>query len=192
MQMAQQSPLSKSLSVDNSPANPLTLANGFNAAPGITPNTFAIDPDFRVGNAQNWQVSAQMDLPGALVATATYIGIKGTHAVQAFLPNTYPAGAVNPCPSCPSGFTYLTSNGNSTREAGSFSCGGGCTTGSRRPAQYTYSRVHRQRRRWAAAGRARSVIAQNWLDLERRARSFEFRPAAPGDAAVAVHHRAWA
>ena len=38
----------------------------------ITPNTFAIDPDFRIGNAQNWQVSAQMDLPAALVATATY------------------------------------------------------------------------------------------------------------------------
>src|SRR6185436_14767321 len=103
MQMAQQSPLSKSLSVANGPLNPLTLANGFNAAPGITPNTFAIDPDFRIGNAQNWQVSAQMDLPAALVATATYSGIKGTRAMQAFLPNTYPAGAANPCPSCPSG-----------------------------------------------------------------------------------------
>ena len=44
MQMAQQSPLSKSLSVQNSPANPLTLANGFNASPSTTTNTFAIDP----------------------------------------------------------------------------------------------------------------------------------------------------
>ena len=119
-QMAQQSPLSKSLSVANSAANPLTLANGFIAAPGITPNTFAIDPDFRVGYAQNWQVSVQMDLPAAMVVTATYIGIKGTRAVQAFLPNTYPAGAVNPCPSCPPGYVYMTSNGNSTRESGQF------------------------------------------------------------------------
>ena len=102
-QMAQQSPLSKSLSVANSAANPLTLANGFNATPGITPNTFAIDPDFRIGYAQNWQVSAQMDLPAAMVATVTYNGIKGTRAVQAFLPNTYPAGVANPCPSCPLG-----------------------------------------------------------------------------------------
>ena len=101
MQMAQQSPLSKSLSVQNSPHNPLTLANGFNAAPGITPNTFAIDPDFRVGNAQNWQVSAQMDLPAALVATATYNGIKGTRAVQAFLPNTYPGGRGESLPLLP-------------------------------------------------------------------------------------------
>ncbi len=29
-----------------------------------------------------------------------------------------PIGAVNPCPACPAGFAYLTSNGNSTREAG--------------------------------------------------------------------------
>ena len=62
--MAQQSPLSKSLSVQNSLLNPLTLANGFNATPGMTPNTFAIDPDFRIGNAQNWQVSAQMRSAG--------------------------------------------------------------------------------------------------------------------------------
>ena len=64
IQMAQQSPLSKSLSVQNSAANPLTLANGFNAPPNITTNTFAIDPNFRVGYAQNWQLSVQRDLPG--------------------------------------------------------------------------------------------------------------------------------
>src|SRR5260370_17633913 len=116
--MAQQSPLSKSLSVLNTPANPLTLANGFNCTPGITPNTFAVDPNFRIGYAQNWQISAQQDLPAALIVTATYLGIKGTRAVQAFYPNTYPTGAFNPCPSCPSGYAYMTSNGNSTREAG--------------------------------------------------------------------------
>ena len=37
------------------------------------------------------------------MVTAPTSGIKGTRAGQAFLPNTYPAGAVNPCPSCPSG-----------------------------------------------------------------------------------------
>ena len=58
-QMAQQSPLSKSLSVQNSPNNPLTLANGFNASPTITPDTFAIDPNFRLGyNAELADVGA--------------------------------------------------------------------------------------------------------------------------------------
>ena len=117
-QMAQQAPLSKSLSVENSPACPLTLANGFNACPSISEDTYAVDPNFRVGYAQNWELSLQKDLPGSLQMTATYLGTKGTRGVQDFLPNTYPIGATNPCPSCPIGFAYLTSNGNSTREAG--------------------------------------------------------------------------
>jgi hypothetical protein len=71
-----------------------------------------------VGYAQVWQVSLQKDLPWALVGTVTYSGVKGTRGTQEFLPNTYPIGATNPCPSCPTGFVYRTSNGNSTREAG--------------------------------------------------------------------------
>src|SRR5262249_23920069 len=73
-QMAQQSPLSKSLSVQNTAANPLTIANGFVNAQGITPNTFAIDPNFRVGYVQSWQLSIQRDLPSALQMTAMYLG----------------------------------------------------------------------------------------------------------------------
>ncbi|MCL5745356.1 MAG: carboxypeptidase regulatory-like domain-containing protein, partial [Acidobacteria bacterium] len=117
-QMAQQSPLSKSLSVQNSPDHALTLANGFRASPSTTSNTYAVDPDFRVGYVHNWQVSMQRDLPGSLQLTANYLGIKGTRGLQEFLPNTYPAGALNPCPACPLGYVYLTSNGNSIRHAG--------------------------------------------------------------------------
>ncbi|MGH9663523.1 MAG: TonB-dependent receptor, partial [Bryobacteraceae bacterium] len=73
-QMAQQSPISKSLSVQNSAADPLTLANGFNASSSTTVNTYAVDPAFRVGYTQNWQLSVQRDLPGSLQMTATYLG----------------------------------------------------------------------------------------------------------------------
>jgi hypothetical protein len=116
-QLAQQPPLSKTLSVQNSAADPLTLANGFNASPLTTPNTFAIDPNFRVGYAQNWQLSVQRDLPGAFLLMAAYSGIKGTRGLQEFLPNTAPIGAVPACPACSVGYTYLSSGGNSTREA---------------------------------------------------------------------------
>ncbi len=175
-QMAQQSPLSKSLSVANSPLNPLTLANGFNLTPGITPNTFAIDPNFRIGNAQNWQVSAQMDLPAAMVATVTYNGIKGTHAVQAFLPNTYPDGVTNPCPSCPSGYTYMTSNGNSTRESGQVQLRRRLHNGLTATAQYIYSKSF-DNAALGGRGQGSSVIAQNWLDLsaERGPSNFDQR-----------------
>jgi hypothetical protein len=116
-QMAQQPPLSRTLSLQNSATNPLTLANAFNVPAAAAQNTFGIDPNFRVGYAQNWQLTVQRDLPGSLQLAATYLGIKGTHAAQAFLPNTFPIGAANPCPTCPAGFVYLTSTANSSREA---------------------------------------------------------------------------
>ncbi len=106
-QMAQQYPFSKTLSLQNSVTNPLTLANGFNAVPGVLPNTFGIDPDFRVGYAQNWQVSVQQDLMEGIVMTVTYLGTKGTRAAQIFAPKLlYPIGATNPCTACPAGYRY--------------------------------------------------------------------------------------
>jgi trimeric autotransporter adhesin len=140
LQMAQQSPLSKSLSVQNSSACPLTLANGFNECSGTTPNTFAVDPNFRPGYAQNWSLSLQRDLPGSLLLTASYLGIKGTDGVQEFLPNTFPIGATNPCPLCPIGFAYLASGGNSTRQAGQIQLRRRLHNGLTGTLQYTYSK----------------------------------------------------
>ena len=138
--MLAKAPLSKSLSVQNSPDCPLTLANGFNTCPSITPNTFAVDPNFRPGYAQNWQLTLQRDLPGSLQLTATYLGIKGTRGPQEFLPNTYAVGAVNPCLQCPVGFAYLRSNGNSTREAGQIQLRRRLHNGLSGILQYTYSK----------------------------------------------------
>ena len=167
MQMAQQYPLSKSLSVANTPQNPLTLANGFNATPGVTPNTFAIDPNFRIGYSQNWQLSVQKDLTEGIVLTATYLGIKGTRGVQVFMPNTYPLDSPNPCASCPSGYAYMDSNGNSTREAGQLQVMRRFHNGFSSTVQYTYSKAI-DNAALGGTGRTQSasVIAQNWLDLE--------------------------
>jgi len=164
LQMAQQAPLSKSLSVQNSALDPLTLASGFNVSPATTPDTFAIDPNFRIGYAQNWNLSVQRDLPGSLVVTATYLGIKGTRGVQQFLPNTYPAGAPDPCPACPRGFAYMASNGNSTRESGQVQVRRRLHSGFTATAQYAYAKSIDDA---ALAGRGQSaaLIAQNWLDL---------------------------
>lgn len=115
--MSQQTPLSNSLNVQRSATCPLTLADGFLSCAGTTTENFAVDPNLKVGYAQTWQLSAQRDLPGALVMTATYLGTKGTHGTQEFLPNTYPIGATNPCPQCPVGFTYRTSGGNLERNS---------------------------------------------------------------------------
>jgi hypothetical protein len=175
-QMAQQSPLSKSLSVQNTPANPLSLANGFVNVSGITPNTFAIDPNFRVGYAQSWQLSIQRDLPAAMQMTAMYLGTKGTRLPQEFLPNTFPSGAVSP-----SGYVYLSSNGNSTRNAAQIQLRRRLRSGFTATTQYTYARAFDNAPLMAGgivtANQGGVAIAQNWLDLraERAPSSFDQR-----------------
>jgi hypothetical protein len=184
MLMAQQSPLSKTLSVENSAANPLTLANGFVAAPGVPSNTFAVDPDFRVGYAENWQLSLQRDLPASLTVLTTYLGTRGSRLMQQFVPNTYPAGAANPCPACPSGFVYLTSNGRSTRHAGQFQLRRRLRNGLTATVQYTLSKAMDDAATLSAGSGLQAVpsglqsvpsagaslsgaaIAQDWLDLD--------------------------
>jgi hypothetical protein len=180
LSLAQQAPLSKSLSVQNSAACPLTLADGFTPCAGITQDTFAIDPNFRVGYAQTWELHVQRDLPGALQATMTYIGVKGTRGAQEFLPNTYPIGEANPCAACPSGFAYRTSGGDSTRESGRIQLRRRLRGGFTAAALYTlsksldddatlggegYQTAAQQNQNAMQAAPDQSVaIAQNWRD----------------------------
>ena len=176
MQMAQQSPLSKSLSLQNTAANPLTLANGFNAPPNTTANTFAVDPKLRIGYLHIWQLSVQRDLPFALQLTAAYQGTRGKHALQEFLPNTYPLGSVLPAVVLPSGFVYMTSNGTSTRDAGTLQLRRRLHNGLTATMDYTFSKSIDD----AAPGGSQTgsvFIAQDWLNLkaERALSSFDRR-----------------
>lgn len=139
-QMAQQPPFSRTLSLENTPALGLTMANAFTSASAAGLNTFAVDPEYRVGRAHTWNVSVQRSLPAALQVTATYSGVRGTHGLQATLPNTYPLGAVNPCPACPLGFVYLTSTGTSNREAGQVQLRRRLRSGLAGMFTYTYSK----------------------------------------------------
>jgi trimeric autotransporter adhesin len=176
MQMAQQSPFSKSMAVGNSPETPLTLANGFNVFPQDLMNTFAIDPGFRVAVVQNWQFSIQRDLPMSLQIAAMYLGAKGSHLIQRSLPNSYPEGAVNPCATCPSGFVYQGSNGTSIRHAGQIQLRRRLRNGLAAELRYVFSKSIDD----AALGTSQgggATIAQNWLDLraERQLSNFDQR-----------------
>jgi hypothetical protein len=157
------------------------------ACPDTTQNTFAIDPNFRVGFAQVWQFSIQQDLPWSLQVTTTYDGVKGSDGVQQFLPNTYAPGAANPCPSCPIGFLYQTSTGNSFRNAGTLQVRRRLRSGFTATAQYTYAKsidddaiLGGQGPLAAGSGMqttAIASIAQNWRNLraERSRSSFDQR-----------------
>ena len=160
-QMAQQSPLSKSLSVENTPSNPLSLADGFRGSPEVTATTFAVDPQFRVGTAQNWNLSIQQDLPQSMQMTITYLGIKGTHVPQRILPNTFPVGDLAPCLGCPSGFVYLMSGGNSNRHAGTMELRRRQRNGFQASVSYTYAKAIDD------AGLGGNSIAQDWQNRSR-------------------------
>jgi hypothetical protein len=194
-QLAQQAPLSTSLNVQNSASCPLTLAHGFMPCSSVSSDTYAIDPNFRVGYAQTWQLAVQRDLPFALQMTATYLGVKGTRGVQEFLPNTYPIGATNPCPSCPVGFEYRTSGGDSTRQSGQLQLRRRLRAGFTASVLYTYSKSidddaflggqghvitgsgSQGASESAQAFSTHASIAQNWLNLpaERSLSTFDQR-----------------
>jgi hypothetical protein len=200
LQLAQQAPLSTSVTEQNSATCPLTLANGFLPCGQTTAQLFAIDPDFRVGYAQTWQLAVQRDLPFAMQGTATYLGVKGTHGVQQILPNTYPLGEANPCPSCPSGFVYETSGGDSTRQSAQLQLRRRLRAGFAAALTYTFSKSidddaalggqghvsnatqsggasEGQTSSSTAATTQTPSIAQNWLDprAERSLSSFDQR-----------------
>ena len=176
-QMAQQPPLSMTFAAQTTPDLQLTLADGFVPVPGLTPNTYAIDPDFQVGYAQTWQVSLQRDLPASLTVLGTYTGTKGDNLLQAFLPNTYPTGAVNPCATCPSGFIYLTSGGDSLRHAGSLQVRRRLRNGMTATVQYTLAKSEDNASALAGSSVSSRQAAQDWnnLDAEWAASNFDQR-----------------
>jgi len=175
--LAQQPPLSNTATAQTSAALPLTLATGFLRLSANPLNTFAVDPEFRVGTAHNYQASVQRDLPSSLTVIATYLGSRGTHLMQESLPNTYPVGAVNPCASCPTGFAYLTSNGTSMRNAGQIQLRRRLRNGFTASGQYILAKATDNATAFGGASLAGFAIAQNWLDLdaERGPSSFDQR-----------------
>jgi hypothetical protein len=139
-----------------------------------TTNTFAIDPTFKIGYSQNWQLAVQQNLLFNLVGTITYSGSKGTRLPQTFLPNSVPNGFVAsnplvPGPFGPSGYTYETSNGDNTYNSIVFQLQRRFRSGFSGNVLY----VHNKAMDDALGG---AVQAQNWLNLAgERARSSGIR-----------------
>jgi hypothetical protein len=166
--MAQQAPLSYSLSQANSTATLFNMATGLTQQlVSSTQQTFALDPDFRIGYLHYWQMLVQQNLPDALVLTVIYNGNKGTHLMQEFLPNTVPTGAI---PSVyPSGYGYETSGANSEYEMGSVQLQRRFRSGFLGNVIYTHSKAIDDSQAVGgrgAGGFGNAPYAQNWLDLD--------------------------
>ena len=163
--LAQQPPLSRTYSLENGAPLAFTLADAFLVPGASGRNTFAVDPAFRIGFAQNWQTSVQRDLPGSLTVIATYLGTHGSRLMQAVLPNTDPVGAPQSCPTCPSGFIYLTSNGESSRHAAQLQLRRRLRNGLTASVQYTLARAMDDAASFAGASLAGAAIAQDWRNV---------------------------
>ena len=166
MLMAQQPPLSTTLSVERGDAHPLTLSEGFVGIPGTTHNTFAVDPDLRAGFAQNWQVSVRHDLRASWTVLATYFGTQGNRLMRQFLPNTSAPGAVRRCPGCPSGFVYVTSDGSSRRHAGQVQVRRRLRDGFTAAVDYTLSKAVDDGVTFEGVTFSSAAIAQDWRNLD--------------------------
>jgi hypothetical protein len=190
-QMAQQAslPHTTSFSIQNNPTTcPLTISSFSVPASTCvagTLDTFAIDPNYHIGYAQVWQLTIQRDLPFALQMVATYMGVKGTHGAQQMLPNTYPIGATDTCPDCPSDFTYRLSGGNSTRQSGQMQLRRRLKNGFTATLNYTWSKSIDDDAVLGGQGYTSANVsaggsastAQNWLNLrgERGLSTFDQR-----------------
>jgi hypothetical protein len=150
--MAQQPPFAQTLSIASSLANPLTLQNGF-IIPSSTQftNTYAVDPNYRIGYAQIWQISVQQDLGHSLVGTVTYNGTKGTGLDQTIVPNSAPSGGK--ANGLPSGYIFEQANGNSIYHSASFQVMRRFRNGVSANANYIFSKAIDN-----------AVQAQNYLD----------------------------
>ena len=106
----------------------------------------------------------QRDLPAQLTVLGTYLGTRGTNLMQQVLPNTYPAGAENPCPTCPTGFRYLTSNGRSMRHSAQIQIRRRLSAGFTAATEYTLAKSMDDAASFAGATLDGGALAQNWRD----------------------------
>jgi hypothetical protein len=120
--IAIQPPFANAQILQTSTANVLTLENSFVQQPSSNvTNTVAIDPNYRVGYAQLWNVSMESQVTPNLVIDVNYNGTKGTHLDLLRAPNRASPGSPlstdlnRRIPNAP-GFVYDTSGAYSMYE----------------------------------------------------------------------------
>jgi hypothetical protein len=145
--------------------NPLTLINGFPAASASTvTNNFAINPNYRLGYVQIWNLDIQRELPKGVMLNVGYNGAKGTRldTERALV------GAGN------QPFIYESSEGNSILHAASVRVRKRMAKGLGLSGQYVFSKSIDNA---SSIGGGGSVVAQDPFDIsaDRGLSSFDQR-----------------
>jgi trimeric autotransporter adhesin len=129
-------------------ANRLTITAGFPNSGTTVTNNFAVNPDYRLGYVQIWNLDLQRELPGSVMLYADYNGAKGTRLdIERAL--VVPGGQP---------FIYESSDGNSILHAASVRVRRRMTKGLGLGAQYVFSKSIDDA---SSIGGGGSVVAQD-------------------------------
>ena len=145
-------------------ANQLTVTNGFPSAGSRVTNNFAVNPNYRLGYVQIWNLDVQEGLPGGVVMNVGYNGAKGTRL------DTERALVV----AGNQPFIYESSEGNSVLHGGSVRVRKRMAKGLGLSGQYIYSKSIDDA---SSIGGGGSVVAQDPFDIsgDRGLSSFDQR-----------------
>jgi len=95
--MAFQPPFSTTATNTQSATTPLTLQNGFPPVPpGSITNNFGVDPNYRLGYVQIWNLDIQQQIRPTLIMNMDYTGTKGTRLDILEAPNRTATGVLFP------------------------------------------------------------------------------------------------
>jgi len=156
--------------------NFLTLENGFpeNSQTPVT-NNYSLDPNYRLGYVQIWNLDIQRQLPGNVQLNIGYNGAKGTRldTERALVPSCIAAGTcVDSTTAASAPFIYESSEGDSSLNAASVRIRKRMSKGLGISASYVFSKSLDDA---SSIGGGGTVVAQNPFDLpaERGLSSFD-------------------
>ena len=158
---------------------PLPIATVFATPvpPSTTTNTFGVDPNYRIGFVQIWNIDVQRDLVRAWTAGASYTGTKGSSLDVLRAPNRGPSGLRIPDVQS---FIWESSGATSIMHALSVRVRKRLTMGVSGGATYTWSHAYDDA---SSVGGGSGVVAQNDRNLaaEWGRSSFDQRHRLTGD-----------
>ncbi len=178
-QLAGQPPFAVTSTVLGTPGTLLPIETVLQAVtPGVTTNNYAVDPNYRLGYVQIWNLDVTRDLTRTVQAGVGYTGTKGTNLDILRAPNRDPDGTLRIPGVLP--FIWESSEGESILHAVTFRLRKRLTHGVAAGATYTLSKSIDDA---SSIGGSAGVVAQNDLDLqaERGLSSFDQRHRVSGD-----------
>lgn len=157
--------------------NFLTLENGFpSTSETAVTNNYALDPNYRIGYVQIWNLDIQRQLPGNIQVNIGYNGAKGTRldTERALVPTCQTLDCQSSLLQATAPFIYESSEGNSILHAGSVRIRKRLSKGLGISATYVYSKSIDDA---TSIGGGASVVAQNPFDIsaDRGLSSFDQR-----------------